>query len=497
MVGVMTMTPPHMKDHGQADLSAVVIAVHILGMFGLAPLVGRYVQPRRRRAGDPGRRDRARQRHRRRRRRRVRAGDDLRRAVPARARLEHRPDRRNDTADRFRAAEARVEAQGTGDLTLSLCGATPRSRQASSSSRPASTCSPTWRRRSPPVCCLRLADRRPAAPHRSATGGLSLTSASNEHAGAAGFLRVFHRRFGRDEQLDRIDEADLVREADADRHLDGASPSSSIGLCTPRRAGASRSRTRRDGRRRRAARRRRRRRPGRRRRSCGTHSRGDRRPRARICSAASPPSSPVIESMLSRPITIRPGLVRLEAGERGVELSRVGIVASGSSSRHSPAARPPQRSASRSLLLVEPHVEGPSRGRGRRLRSRRAACRRRGALARSTTVTRCGTTTSGACRRLAVADGRDADRLHTARLDRGTDDLGQARRRARRRRRRRWTAAQARRLPAAIDTEIAARTALFPALAMTRRLSCSGRSASTSISSSSTQIDGDVTSAAT
>ncbi|HEX6659170.1 MAG TPA: MFS transporter [Ilumatobacter sp.] len=44
MVGVMTMTPPHMKDHGQADLSAVVIAVHIFGMFGLAPFVGRYVR---------------------------------------------------------------------------------------------------------------------------------------------------------------------------------------------------------------------------------------------------------------------------------------------------------------------------------------------------------------------------------------------------------------------------------------------------------------------
>jgi MFS family permease len=43
MVGVMTMTPPHMKDHGNGDLSAYVIAVHILGMFGLAPLVGRFV----------------------------------------------------------------------------------------------------------------------------------------------------------------------------------------------------------------------------------------------------------------------------------------------------------------------------------------------------------------------------------------------------------------------------------------------------------------------
>lgn len=43
MVGVMTMTPPHMKDHDHGDLSALVIAVHILGMFGLAPLVGRFV----------------------------------------------------------------------------------------------------------------------------------------------------------------------------------------------------------------------------------------------------------------------------------------------------------------------------------------------------------------------------------------------------------------------------------------------------------------------
>jgi MFS family permease len=42
MVAVMAMTPAHMKDHGQADLSAFVIAVHILGMFGLAPLIGRW-----------------------------------------------------------------------------------------------------------------------------------------------------------------------------------------------------------------------------------------------------------------------------------------------------------------------------------------------------------------------------------------------------------------------------------------------------------------------
>jgi MFS family permease len=46
MVGVMTMTPPHMKDHGHADLSAFVIALHIVGMYGLSPLVGRFVDRR-------------------------------------------------------------------------------------------------------------------------------------------------------------------------------------------------------------------------------------------------------------------------------------------------------------------------------------------------------------------------------------------------------------------------------------------------------------------
>lgn len=43
MVAVMTMTPPHMKDHQHGDLSAYVIALHICGMYGLAPLVGRLV----------------------------------------------------------------------------------------------------------------------------------------------------------------------------------------------------------------------------------------------------------------------------------------------------------------------------------------------------------------------------------------------------------------------------------------------------------------------
>lgn len=41
MVAVMTMTPPHMKDHGQADLSALVVALHIVGMYGFSPVIGR------------------------------------------------------------------------------------------------------------------------------------------------------------------------------------------------------------------------------------------------------------------------------------------------------------------------------------------------------------------------------------------------------------------------------------------------------------------------
>jgi MFS family permease len=42
MVAVMTMTPLHMRDHGQAELSTLVISVHVLGMFGLSPLIGRW-----------------------------------------------------------------------------------------------------------------------------------------------------------------------------------------------------------------------------------------------------------------------------------------------------------------------------------------------------------------------------------------------------------------------------------------------------------------------
>ena len=44
MVAVMTMTPPQMKDHHHADLSAYVIALHIVGMYGFSPFVGRVVE---------------------------------------------------------------------------------------------------------------------------------------------------------------------------------------------------------------------------------------------------------------------------------------------------------------------------------------------------------------------------------------------------------------------------------------------------------------------
>ena len=41
MVGVMTMTPLHMKDGGhQLELVGFVISLHIIGMYGLSPVVG-------------------------------------------------------------------------------------------------------------------------------------------------------------------------------------------------------------------------------------------------------------------------------------------------------------------------------------------------------------------------------------------------------------------------------------------------------------------------
>lgn len=44
MVAVMTMTAPHMKDHGHGDLSAYVIALHIVGMYFFAPWIGMFVE---------------------------------------------------------------------------------------------------------------------------------------------------------------------------------------------------------------------------------------------------------------------------------------------------------------------------------------------------------------------------------------------------------------------------------------------------------------------
>jgi MFS family permease len=44
MVAVMTMTPPYMKDHHHSDLSAYVIALHIVGMYGFSPFVGRLIE---------------------------------------------------------------------------------------------------------------------------------------------------------------------------------------------------------------------------------------------------------------------------------------------------------------------------------------------------------------------------------------------------------------------------------------------------------------------
>ena len=42
MVAVMTMTPIHMKDHGSSGkITGYVIALHVFGMYGLAPIVGR------------------------------------------------------------------------------------------------------------------------------------------------------------------------------------------------------------------------------------------------------------------------------------------------------------------------------------------------------------------------------------------------------------------------------------------------------------------------
>ena len=109
-----------------------------------------------------------------------------------------------------------------------------------------------------------------------------------------------------------------------------ASPSTSTGSDESR-AGASRSRTRRAGRRRRAALRTRCRRRAPRRRSCGIDARdatGDRAPHVRRPLRC--PRSPVMRVDVVDAEHDQPGLVRLDVGERVVELSRVGIVANGS-----------------------------------------------------------------------------------------------------------------------------------------------------------------------
>ena len=42
MVGVMAMTPVHLKLHGHEGVSQFVISLHIAGMYAFSPLVGRY-----------------------------------------------------------------------------------------------------------------------------------------------------------------------------------------------------------------------------------------------------------------------------------------------------------------------------------------------------------------------------------------------------------------------------------------------------------------------
>lgn len=44
MVAVMTMTPPYMRDHQHEALSPYVIAIHIVGMYGFSPFVGRAIE---------------------------------------------------------------------------------------------------------------------------------------------------------------------------------------------------------------------------------------------------------------------------------------------------------------------------------------------------------------------------------------------------------------------------------------------------------------------
>jgi MFS family permease len=42
MVAVMTMTPVHLKLHGNEDVSPYIISLHIAGMYAFSPLVGKF-----------------------------------------------------------------------------------------------------------------------------------------------------------------------------------------------------------------------------------------------------------------------------------------------------------------------------------------------------------------------------------------------------------------------------------------------------------------------
>jgi len=46
MVGVMAMTPVHLKLHGHEGVSQYVVSLHIAGMYAFSPLVGRYADRR-------------------------------------------------------------------------------------------------------------------------------------------------------------------------------------------------------------------------------------------------------------------------------------------------------------------------------------------------------------------------------------------------------------------------------------------------------------------
>ena len=46
MIAVMTMTPVHLKLHGNESISAYVISLHIAGMYAFSPLVGKFSDAR-------------------------------------------------------------------------------------------------------------------------------------------------------------------------------------------------------------------------------------------------------------------------------------------------------------------------------------------------------------------------------------------------------------------------------------------------------------------